>query len=98
MKRGDELDTKKRPARHNKIVAARYWNTNPYAVCIVAVRGDSGRDWAAYIAGASGAEFQEEAEIFAMQHGVKLAQREAEFHFRACLDEGAELHGVPYRR
>lgn len=35
----------------DNFLANRYWNSNGFAVCAVAIRGGLGSDWSAYISG-----------------------------------------------
>lgn len=66
---------------------ARYWNSNGYAVAIVASIGVEGK-WAAYIGGAA-SESEEEALKFVVLYGTKLDEGDAR-HFFPDLE-------LPYR-
>jgi len=58
------------------ILASKYWNSNGFAVAIVAVQGGA-RDWAAYIGGTDRTEHEMDAIEDAMRHGSKLSRTEA---------------------
>ena len=65
----------------------RYWNSNGYAVAVVASIGVEGA-WAAYIGGADPAS-EEDALSWVAARGVKLSEKDAR-HFFPDLD-------LPYR-
>ncbi len=67
---------------------ARYWNSNGYAVAVVASIGVEGA-WSAYIGGAD-PESEEEGLKFVASHGNKLDEEDARYFF-PNLD-------LPYRR
>ena len=57
----------------------RYWNSNGYAVGVVASIG-TGDDWSAYIGGAA-PESEQEGLLFIALHGSKLSEQDARYFF-----------------
>lgn len=64
-----------------KVLDWLFFNSNGYACVVVAVAGDAGDDWAAYINGCDGYR-EEEAVVWVARHGCKLEPELAEVIFR----------------
>jgi hypothetical protein len=72
-----------------KVIEGRYYNTNGFAIAVVAVITE-GIDWSAYI-GATPSTFKEHETIESVaKYGAKLIEEDARFYF-----PDIEL---PYRR
>lgn len=72
-----------------RIIEARYYNANHFAVAIVAVITE-GIDWAAYIGGDDGTQRERETIAYVRDNGCKISEEDARHYF-----PDIEL---PYRR
>ena len=75
-----------------KILDWLFFNSNRYACAIVAVQGDAGDDWAAYINGCDSYR-EEEAIVWVAKHGCKLSEQMA----RAIFAARGKVEGLRWR-
>lgn len=67
------------------IAEKKYWNTNNFAIAVVA-RVTAGIDWAAYIAATEYDKPEKFTVHFAADHGAKLAEEDARHFFPELKD------------
>jgi len=63
-----------------KIIEGRYWNSNGFAVAIVAVITE-GIDWAAYIGATDDSKTEQETVEYVAKYGCKLSSKDAKYYF-----------------
>ena len=77
--------------RASKVLDWLYWNANGFACVVVAIAGDAGNDWAAYINGTFSGISERHAVVWVAARGCKLDEEVARAIFEPRGRVSAEL-------